>query len=504
MTAPEVLQVEPEMGTTSFASDRFRIYFDEYVQLNDIANELLVSPPLQSRPEVQVRKKYVEVSWDEELMPNTTYTFNFGEGIRDVNEGNVAAVNYVFSTGEVLDSLSLRGVVLDAFTNLPVSGARVMLYRNMQDTTPMTERPTYFGRTAEDGSWEINFLKDEELGIFALKEEFGNYLYDSPTESIAFQDSLVQPLYNDSTQLITLRMATQKDTVQYIEDWKADSIGQLKLKLHGPAEELSLRTLNHNLESSDWISTQGRSDTLFYWRKGSATNKELLVEVSDRGVVLDTVRVDDYLRIAPAAFKLSCPPRTFNNDSSLIFPMGAPVEAIDTSKIQLVLDSIPQEFSVNYTPEEPVQLAIASNFEAGRTYKLLMLPGALNNERYATNDTLVCTCQAFKDDYYADLVLTLDIGETKGNFILQFVAKGDKVSKEIKIGGSTEITLRRTEPGTYKLRLINDLNGDGAWTTLDYADHRQAEKVYYFNSELVLRSNWEQKLEWKINALKEE
>ena len=47
------------------------------------------------------------------LESNTTYSMNFGNAIRDVNEGNIMKdFTYVFSTGPYIDSLELTGNVV--------------------------------------------------------------------------------------------------------------------------------------------------------------------------------------------------------------------------------------------------------------------------------------------------------------------------------------------------------------------------------------------------------
>jgi len=87
---PQVIEMTPKNSTTNFSANSFYIEFDEFVQLNDVYNQLLVSPPLDNLPEISIKRKGVLLQFDEELKPNTTYTFNFGEGVTDFTEGNAA------------------------------------------------------------------------------------------------------------------------------------------------------------------------------------------------------------------------------------------------------------------------------------------------------------------------------------------------------------------------------------------------------------------------------
>ncbi len=131
-TPPVLLKAEPENLTTEFKAKKIRLYFDEYIKLEDVQNQLIVSPPLKYNPEVTPQggaRKYVEITLKDTLLENTTYTLNFGQGIVDNNEGNPNSfLTYVFSTGTYIDSLTVSGVVKDAFNKKADEFISVMLY----------------------------------------------------------------------------------------------------------------------------------------------------------------------------------------------------------------------------------------------------------------------------------------------------------------------------------------------------------------------------------------
>ncbi|MEO0403275.1 MAG: Ig-like domain-containing protein, partial [Bacteroidota bacterium] len=185
-TPPNLILVSPPNYTTNFQSETIYLEFDEFVQLSDVYNQLVVSPPLEQRPEIRIKKKGVILELKELLKSNTTYTFNFGSGIGDLTENNSAEeLVYVISTGDVLDSLRVDGLVRDAFTNEAVEGAKVMLYQSNEDSLPKTTKPFYFGLTKADGSFSIQNMAQGNYKTFILKEANNNYLFDDPaTESI--------------------------------------------------------------------------------------------------------------------------------------------------------------------------------------------------------------------------------------------------------------------------------------------------------------------------------
>ena len=116
---PVMTYASPKMNTIFFDKEEIIITFDEYIKLNDITKQLIISPPMDQdkykiKPQSSVAKK-IKIELLDSLISNTTYTFNFGESVIDNNEGNLLPFfQYTLSTGAVIDSLEIKGVVTDA------------------------------------------------------------------------------------------------------------------------------------------------------------------------------------------------------------------------------------------------------------------------------------------------------------------------------------------------------------------------------------------------------
>lgn len=188
---PRVLESDPPNYSLRFEEKKIQITFDEYIVLDNVNQELIVSPPMEEQPEVKLRKKTLIIEFEEALKENTTYTFNFGNAIKDLHEGNkLQNFEYVFSTGDVLDSMSVRGTLRYAETlEKPKEPISVMLYSDLRDSVPLTEIPLYVGRSDDSGVFSVNNLRPDEYKIFALKDGNNNFLFDVPSEEIAFLDS---------------------------------------------------------------------------------------------------------------------------------------------------------------------------------------------------------------------------------------------------------------------------------------------------------------------------
>ena len=186
-----VVESEPANYSIRFKAKKILITFDEFIVLDNVNQQLVVSPPMEEKPEVRLRKKTLIIQFEEELKDSTTYTFNFGNAIKDLHEGNkLLNYEYVFSTGDVLDSLSVRGTLKYA-ENLtePKEPITIMLYDDPRDSVPITDIPLYVGRSDDSGVFSVNNLKSDIYKVFALKDGNYNFLFDLPTEEIGFLDS---------------------------------------------------------------------------------------------------------------------------------------------------------------------------------------------------------------------------------------------------------------------------------------------------------------------------
>jgi hypothetical protein len=211
---PVVLECTPPNYSTRFDAKKILITFDEYVVLDNVNQELIVSPPMEEKPEVKLRKKTVIIQFEEALKSNTTYTFNFGSSIKDLHEGNkLLNYEYVFSTGDVLDSMSVKGTLKYAKDlTVPDEPITIMLYDDLRDSVPLQDIPLYVGRSDDSGVFSVNNLKSDIYKVFALKDGNYNLLFDLPTEEIAFLDTslivnaeFARRLFDESRTKDTLR-----------------------------------------------------------------------------------------------------------------------------------------------------------------------------------------------------------------------------------------------------------------------------------------------------------
>lgn len=232
ITPPTVLAASPPNVSPNFTGNKFILYFDEFIELDNITQKALISPPMDKLPDFKLKGKSLHVKFNEELKENTTYSVYFGDAIVDLSEKNpLLNFTYIFSTGPKVDSMSIRGEVINAIDLVAVENVFVMLYKDNNDTLPLdslplTVKPFYLSKSDVNGKFQLNGLADEQYLIFAIADLNGNYFFDQPTEQIAFLDSLVTPQYEtppaiDSTIIDSLRTVykeLKEDSIQTLID----------------------------------------------------------------------------------------------------------------------------------------------------------------------------------------------------------------------------------------------------------------------------------------------
>ena len=203
-TPPKMVKEEPANGTVNYTNKKIEITFDEYLQLNDVANQVLISPPQQRPPDVRAIGKKVTVTFDQDLRDSTTYTIDFGSAICDNNERNpIENYFFAFSTGPEIDTLQISGLIINAANLNPVGNIYVGIHRNHADSAFEKEPFTRIARTGEKGDFTIKNIHRGTYRIYGLNDVSRDYVYQ-PGEGLAVYDSLITPTVRHEGRVDTL------------------------------------------------------------------------------------------------------------------------------------------------------------------------------------------------------------------------------------------------------------------------------------------------------------
>jgi uncharacterized protein (DUF2141 family) len=186
---PVLVRSVPVDSGLNVKTKKITLEFNEYVQLQNTQQQLVISPVPKQMPLVEFKLKTVTIKLKDSLEPNTTYTINFGESLQDVDEGNpMKNFTFIFSTGNVVDSGRLSGRVLLAENGKADSTLIVILYRDLSDSAVRKNKPRYFARLNKEGFFSFRYLADGKYNVFALLDADGGMRYDQPGEMIGFFD----------------------------------------------------------------------------------------------------------------------------------------------------------------------------------------------------------------------------------------------------------------------------------------------------------------------------
>ena len=189
---PVLISAVPKDSAVNFSGNRINLEFDEYIQLdNNLNDQLIVSPNPEKIPVIEGKLRVVSIRLKDSLRPNTTYSINFGNAIKDVNENNpYRNFTYVFSTGSRLDDGMITGNVKLAETGDVDSQLLVVLHRNLNDTAVKKLKSDYYTRLDSSGNFTFRYLPNEKFALYVVPNDYSKK-YDDSTKMFAFYDSVV-------------------------------------------------------------------------------------------------------------------------------------------------------------------------------------------------------------------------------------------------------------------------------------------------------------------------
>ena len=495
ITPPQLLRANPDNFSTEFKGNTIQLTFDEFVKLNDIQKQLVISPPLKYRPEISPQggsSKEIEITFKDTLLENTTYTINFGQAIVDNNEGNpLPFLTYVFSTGTYLDSLTLGGIVKDAQNRKPDDFISVMLYAldsAFADSTIYSLPPKYITNTLDSTPvFELKNLKAGSYRLLAVKDKASNNFYDPDNDKIGFvHDTVVLP--TDSLYLLNMF----KEEPRYFSGVPSlAASNKIIFGYRGKAENIRINTLTPLPDSVRTLVRKNvETDTLNYWITAhSLDSLQFTVEH------LPTQQIDSYTvrtrRLDLDSLVISASSRGAIPPEGKFYLQGTtPISKVDTSMIRVqVSDSLRQAYDMRL---DSLQNKIWLDFpvEANTSYRVELYPEAITDFFGMTNDSLEFR---LKSDSYADYGnMRLNInGAVNYPILVELLDKNGKVvnSQYNKFQQQVEFSL--LQPGNYGVRVIFDENGNGKWDTGNYKEMRQPEPVKYYPQMIEIRANWE-------------
>ncbi len=483
------LQTSPNFQT-NFTKQPLGFTFDEWVKLKDAGKQIVVSPPLEFTPKTRIQKKTVIFEFDEKeiLKEDVTYIINFGTAVRDITEENpVKDFRFVFSTGDIIDSLEIKGKVVDAITKKAEENVLVLLYQNTADSVVRKNRPFYFGKTDKSGNYKIQNLKSGTFKIFALKDGNSNYKFDNSEEKIGLLDSLIH-IPDTTISSIDFEMFLEDPIMSYQEE--SVGFGHHKLEFTQDPKDVKIS----KIDSIDYFWTEYHENKIDLWFN-TTSKKNIVIQLDT--IINDTLKLaskgrDKFIESAELILDKKEIENTIASKDSVNIVWNHPLKSYDKSKLILTRDTLktPLVFEILDSKSKRT-ISISYPWKADSTYHLEILPNCSTDLYGLQNDSLKFSFKVLKKEDFGDISLKMDSLDSKKRYIVQLMNQEKVVDTQlINLQATFQYNYKYLLPGTYSFKIIDDENGDGRWTSGNYDLKKQPERIIDHKID-ELRANWE-------------
>jgi hypothetical protein len=536
--SPVVLEASPENNSTDFNGKTIHLTFDEFVTLNNPSNNVMISPPMNKKPTYRTSGKTLIIRFEEPLKPNTTYSINFGDAVKDLHEGNVfKGYTFNFSTGNIIDSLSLKGKVISASSLTPMEGFVIGLYSNDNETItidsmPYKLKPEYITTTDKKGDFEFSGLADKDYLVFALKDNNSNLIYDLPNEEIAFYQDLVKPYYienqivkvaandtlnNDSIVAAdsifeikkpdypsyTLYSFVQEDSVQKIFKKELVEEGLLRFVFRYPADNVEIKVLEELPDTFNILPVySARKDTILWYF--TPCKDSLWISINDGVNISDTThyslkprksvskrrRNQEEETVKRLVIKNNLKGNKLKPEQPLVFTFNEPIVKVNQ----------PDSMHFEKLDEFGLKYQIINNLKTENKYQITIPDSVFFGISGVSNDSIKLNFSVQEESAFGNIYITAEVPENIPQVIIELTTDNGKTIDKQIITGTQELSFEYLDPGKYKLKAILDLDRNGVWSPGNFNKKLQPEKIIFYNGTLEVRANWDIDLDepWKI------
>lgn len=490
--APVLKNSLPKNFSTEFTGNKIVLQFDEFVKIKDVNKQLIVSPPLKYLPEILplTPSKTISIRLKDTLLPNTTYSFNFGNSIEDNNEGNVLEqFKYVFSTGKSIDSLRLKVAVKDALQLKTDQYVSIMLYEkdeNYTDSIIYKTPPRYIGNTLDSiKTVTLENLKPGKYRLIAIKDVNRNNKYDPKVDKIGFEEDFIS-IPDDKTYKLKLFKETPAfKTLNFSQT----SGSRFTIGYQGNEKGTEISVKKSNIEIPHRVTKIPDKDSLQLWFKAS---KEDSLNISVKnGAFTKTHNLKIKNQKTDTLAITSKKQGTLHYREKLILNTSTPIENWDLAQIQLTKKDKSKVIYSLLNNSYNQQLEINFAREPEEEYELKLLPKSLIDFYGNTNrDTLSFKYKTLPISEYGNLVVKLEKAKRFPVLVELTNTEGKVIATEYS-ESSTKIQFDGLEPAVYTMRLIYDDNKNKKWDAGNFLDKKQSEEVIYFSKPIDIRANWD-------------
>jgi len=487
--SPELLSSIPTNKTLNFKGNAITLEFNEFVDITNLRQELIMTPDPKSLYTVKQKDKTIKITFDKPFEDSTTYTFNFRNGIKDLNERNPSKnLKIVLSTGAQIDSLGIKGVIVDLHTKLPVLDALVGLYK--ADTLPLSKKkPDYFIKTDSLGSYQFENIKNNKYFIMSFLDKNQNLIFDQKNENIGFlKDSIV---LNKNIILDTIKIYPAnytKNKIKKILSRESEFIIQLDKNIKNIKIDIKDSTLISNYDKSTisiFKLNKSTADTLVTHiiTQDSLNNLDTLSQKIYFGTPLKTKRKIQAFPITNTSLLKIEQTKSVNYNLTFQYP----ITRFDSTKIIFKTDTIQSEVP-KYLWINKNKLNISILTKARNFVELFIPSNTFVNYKGDTNSIYNLKSKILNNNDLGTLEgYTIDKTGTK---IAQLINEESGLITDERLFDDKFI-FKNIIPGDYKIKIIFDENKNEIWDPGNITTLKMPEKILLNKTSIRVRANFD-------------
>lgn len=550
---PKFVSSTPTPQQHQYKGKKIELVFDELIQLDKPSENVIITPPQLELPVIRTAGNKVVVELKDSLKPNTTYTIDFTNSLSDNNEKNVLEnFSFSFSTGDVIDTLEISGIVLNAENLEPMPGITVGIHRNLSDTAFVTTAFDRTSRTDDKGRFTVRNIAPGSYKVYALNDVNRDYKFDQAGEDIAFLDSIVTPwaetamrsdtIWKDSLTIDTIK---QISYTKYMPDnlelllFKEAFVRQYMLKsdrgdqkfftlrFNAPIDTLpTVRLLNIEPHDKSWYYLQREDDgtSIRYWLTDSTVWKSDTLQLAVDYLKSDSLNVlrsqtdtlnmvmrhrpqpkkgkdkDAAVKVEPLGMQINAS-GSLNLYDTVTVTFSEPVLGVKKEDFVLEkkVDSLATTVDFDFFPDSVNSLRyyIKRPWKYGEEYIFTVDSAVIHSIYGKANDKYDGDFKIKREDEYGHLYLNV-LG-VDSNAYVELMSSADVPVRKTKLkdGGALFMDLK---PDKYYARIVLDNNQNGKWDPGEYKTKTPPEIVFYSPKLYEVPQNWQVEETWDVHS----
>ena len=429
------------------------------------------------------------------------------------------------------------------------------------DSTIFNLKPAVIARAENNGIFIAQNLKPIPYRIYAVQDKNDNQLYEAGTDQIGFLEGTYNPaempefaiwfdslrMYPSAEPQLYFRMFTDETFKRQLLS-AAERPMQHKALLYFGAAHPQIESIRFDSIPSERViidpQTVGRDTVALWFRVPAAELPDTIrgeITYFKHDSVRQLAKTTEPLKLAwryietkdeererikqekekeraekagetyeapkkPNPFKFRMPASgDINPERHLTIDFDYPLERFDSAAVQLVradegADPTPVAVTFERDTADMRRWRIKAKWEETAKYELMIPAGAVTDIAGMQNDTIKGSYTALDHEKYATVIVNV---RTKGDgtkYIVQLTNAGGALQQEQHGVTDGKVQFNYVPAGEIRLRIIEDVNGNGKWDSGNVVERRQPERSeMYVNDKgentFATKANWEMELD---------